>query len=114
MIETPAEILAHHAGRDAAASFAGWRKTIKKPLTERAALMIAKTLAAINAAGGNATEALDLAQEHGWQTIKADWYWNLINGKRNHDARRVAAADTADRQIAFAARSGRTPGEDCF
>jgi hypothetical protein len=114
MIETPAEILAHHAGHDAAASFAGWRKAIRKPLTERAALMIAKTLAAINAAGGSATEALDLAQEHGWQTIKTDWYWSLINGKRNHDARRVAAADTADRQITFAATAIRTPSQDCF
>ena len=75
MIETPAEILSHYADPAACDSFIAWRKKVRKPLTDRAALMIAKTLAAINAAGGNAAEALDLAQEHGWQTIKPDWYW---------------------------------------
>jgi hypothetical protein len=112
--ETPSQILAHHADPEACESFTAWRKKIRKPLTDRAALMIAKTLAAINAAGGDATEALDLAQEHGWQTIKADWYWKQINGKRSHDTRRASCADTADRQIAFAARASRSPGEDCF
>ena len=81
MIEKPADILSHHADADATDSFCKWRKTIKKPLTERAALMIAKTLSAINAGGGDATEALDMAQEHGWQTIKEEWYWRQKNGR---------------------------------
>jgi len=114
MIETPAEILAHHAKPEACDSFTAWRKRIRKPLTDRAALMIAKTLAAINAAGGDATEALDMAQEHGWQTIKADWYWKQIHGNQHHDARRSACANTTDRQIAFAATAIRTPSSDCF
>jgi hypothetical protein len=114
MIETPSQILAHHADAEACDSFTAWRKRIRKPLTERAALMIAKTLAAINAAGGDATEALDMAQEHGWQTIKADWYWSQINGKRNHDARRASCANTADREISFAGSAIRTPSPDCF
>lgn len=75
MIETPAEILSHAASPDAASSFVAWRKKLRKPLTERAALSLAKTLAAINAAGGDATEALDLAQEFGWRSIKPEWYW---------------------------------------
>ena len=58
MIETPAEILSHHATKEAADSFVAWRKRTKKPLTETAALRIAKTLAAINAAGGDARDCL--------------------------------------------------------
>lgn len=113
MIETPTEILAHAAGHDAASSFIAWRKKTRKPLTERAALMIAKTLAAIQVAGGDAAEALDLAQEHGWQTIKLEWYQKVKHGNANH-TRGHSATDAADRQIAFAARAARTPGEDCF
>ena len=75
MIETPAEILAHHATQDAADSFTAWRKKIKRPLTETAALRIAKTLAAIRAAGGDPSDALAMAEEHGWWTIKAEWYF---------------------------------------
>lgn len=111
MIEKPADILSHHADADATDSFCKWRKTIKKPLTERAALMIAKTLSAINAGGGDATEALDMAQEHGWQTIKEEWYWRQKNGSRTSQDRN---ADAADREIAFAAAAIRTPGQDCF
>lgn len=113
MIETPAEILSHAASHDAASSFVAWRKKLRKPLTERAALSIAKTLAAINAAGGDATEALDLAQEHGWQTIKPDWYWNIKNGNGNRQAGNARAYST-DRQITFAATAIRTPRQDCF
>jgi len=76
MLETPSQILAHHAEAEACDSFTAWRKRIRKPLTDRAACMIAKTLAAINAAGGDATEALDMAQEFGWSSIKPDWYWS--------------------------------------
>lgn len=113
MIETPAEILSRRAGHDAATSFIAWRKQTKKPLTERAALMIAKTLAAIQAAGGDAAEALDLAQEHGWQTIKLDWYMRAKHGNGN-SAAGSSRTDATDRQIAFAARTARSPGQDCF
>lgn len=114
MLETPEQILSHHADADACDSFIAWRKKLKKPLTERAALMLAKTLSAINASGGDATEALDLAQEHGWQTIKENWYWKVKNGDRNNHKRADTVSDTASRQIAFAARAIRTPGSDCF
>ena len=115
MIETPADILSHHADADAVDSFIAYRKKHKRAaLTERGALMIAKTLSAINAAGGDATEALDLAQEHGWQTIKADWYWKAKHGNEHRTSTGHSAAHTADRQIAFAARAHRTPRDDCF
>ncbi len=78
MIETPAEILSHHATEEAAKSFVAWRKKAKRPLTETAALRIAKTLAAINAAGGDASDALGMAEERGWQTIRPDWYFKAV------------------------------------
>ena len=81
MIETPAEILAHHASKDAAASFIAWRKRTKKPLSETGALRIAKTLAAIRAAGGDPSDALAMAEEHGWQTIKAEWYFKQVKAE---------------------------------
>ena len=113
MIEAPQDILAHHADRDACDSFTAWRKKIRKPLTERAALMIAKTLSAINADGGDATEALDMAQEHGWQTIKPEWYWRQKDGNGNRKAGH-SHTDTTDRQITFAGSAIRTPSGDCF
>lgn len=113
MLETPAQILSHYADADAADAFIEWRKTIKKPLTERAAVMIAKTLASINADGGDATEALDLAQEHGWQTIKPEWYWRQKNGNGNNYTGN-SNANAADRSIAIAAGFARTPSRDSF
>ena len=109
-IETPPEILARYATKAAADSFTAWRKKIKKPLTETAALRIAKTLAAINAAGGDASDALGMAEERGWQSIKEEWYF----GQRNSNAGPVSRPDAASREIAFAARAGRSPSENCF
>lgn len=113
MIETPAEILEHEASADAVRSFISWRKLTKKPLTERAALLIAKTLRQITGAGGDADEALDLAQEFGWQTIKFDWYWRIKNGNRTSQVGH-SDADAGNREIAFAAAAIRTPSKDCF
>ncbi len=81
MIETPSEILAHHASKEASDSFVAWRKRTRKPLTEAAALRIAKTLAAINAQGGDASDALGMIEEHGRQTIKADWYFKPVKAE---------------------------------
>jgi len=112
MLETPAEILCHAASADAVHSFIAWRKATKKPLTERAAMMIAKTLREITGAQGDADEALDLAQEHGWQTIKTDWYWRIKNGNGNRNS--ATSADATSRQISFAGTAIRTPSEDSF
>lgn len=113
-LETPAEILSHHADADAVDSFVKWRKSIKKPLTERAAVLIAVTLRTINAENGDATEALDLAQEHGWQTIKADWYWRIKNGNGTANRTKDTRANAASNAITFAGAAHRAPSKDCF
>ena len=113
MIETPAQILEHEASSDAVASFVKWRKMTKRPLTERAAALIAKTLRQITAQGGDADEALDMTQEHGWQTIKVDWYWRSKGGTPNTAPRLrvVGGKDEALEQIARLAGLGQTPGD---
>lgn len=108
VIETPQEILEHAASTDAVRGFIQWRKITKKPLTERAACLIAKTLRDITGSGGDADEALDLAQEHGWQTIKVEWYWRIKNAEQrfNHGGSdRSLASDGTLRAIADAAGS---------
>jgi hypothetical protein len=103
MIETPAEILEHHVSQSAASSFIAWRKRVKKPLSETGALRIAKTLAAIRAAGGDPSDALAMAEEHGWQTIKAEWYFKTVKAETQ------AAPAQGDRLTTWAdaIRSGR-------
>lgn len=127
MIETPQEILSREASTAAAQSFIQWRKALKKPLTERAAALIAQSLRLITSQGGCADDALALAEEHGWRTVKPEWYWRqrprqpltVINGGRN-------GAQEFDSQAGFAARNAgieqgsvaagfrRTPQKDCF
>jgi len=108
VIEAPHEILAHFATGAAALSFVAWRKRIKKPLTETAALRLAKTLDEINRAGGDASDALGMAEEHGWQTIKAEWYFGKRTGANTSNTHATVDAINA------AARAHRTPREDCF
>ncbi|MGL6211900.1 MAG: hypothetical protein ACRC14_18910 [Paracoccaceae bacterium] len=81
MIETPAEILTHYATKEASESFIAWRKARKCPLTETGALRLAKTLAVIAAQGGDPSDALGMAEEHGWQTIKAEWYFKQVKAE---------------------------------
>ncbi|QLB38270.1 hypothetical protein phiGT1_58 [Sulfitobacter phage phiGT1] len=118
MLETPAEILGQQASSEAVLGFIAWRKATKKPLTERAALLIVKTLRDITGEGGDANEALDIAQERGWLTIKAEWYWrdkqgngNNGNGTNNTQAGHTHATTSA---VTIASRARRTPGPNCF
>jgi len=115
MFETPTEILGHYASADAVDSFIAYRRKHKRAaLSERGAMMIAKTLRSINEKGGDATEALDMAQEHGWQTIKEDWYFGTksktIHGANGGNTR----ADATTRAIAFSGPARRTPSSDSF
>ena len=105
LFDTPASILEQHADPEAVESFIAYRKKHKRAaLTDRGARMLAKTLAEIVANGGDATEALDMAQEHGWQTIKTDWYFRNkrpsaqdARGSASFDAARARALRSAAR-----------------
>lgn len=126
MIETPAEIIAHHASTDAAEAFAAYRKGMGKRyhLTARAAALVARSLATIREQGGCPDEALDMAQERGWMTVKPDWYWNakqqegralrVVNNEQLTRIRQHSDAHAADSRIAIAARVNRTPSEGSF
>ena len=109
MIETPDQILAHFVTVAAATSFAAWRKRIKKPLTETAALRIAKTLQEIMSRGGDPSDALGMAEERGWISVKAEWYF----GKQSNGSN-GGQPDATSRKIALAAGFARSPGQDCF
>jgi hypothetical protein len=110
MIETPADILAHYASTEAVTSFCAWRKRIRKPLTETAAKRLATSLRQIAKDGGDADDALGMAEEHGWQTIKPEWYF----GKRPATQARHSSANPLSDTINAAARAHRSPGADCF
>jgi hypothetical protein len=64
------------ASEAAVKSFIEYRKKSKsKGLTLTAAKRLASTLQEIFNAGENPDDALGLAEERGWQTVKADWYF---------------------------------------
>ena len=70
------DCLAAWASEAAVKSFIEYRKKSKsKGLTLTAAKRLAATLQEIFNAGGNTDDALGLAEERGWQTVKADWYF---------------------------------------
>lgn len=77
------------ASPDAASSFIAYRKKSKgKALTITAAKRLANNLKAIFDRGGDTDDALGLAEERGWQTVEADWYFNTKgngNGAGNHN-----------------------------
>lgn len=116
---TPSDILSQYADIEAVNSFLAYRKKHKRAaLTDRGARMLAKSLAEINAQGGDATEALDIAQEMGWQSIKPEWYWRNkegSNGQPNSMAGGGGSnANAGANQIDVAARAYRTPSKDLF
>lgn len=71
------ETLCAWASPDAVASFIAYRKRTKgKALTLTAAKRLASNLKEIFNAGGDTDDALGLAEERGWQSIKPEWYFN--------------------------------------
>ena len=78
------------AGSEAVASFIAFRRKMKKPLTLTGAKRLAKTLDEIRKLGGDPDDALALAEERGWQSIKADWYFKETgnDAQPSHDASR--------------------------
>jgi hypothetical protein len=116
---TPTDILSQYADKEAVESFIAYRKKHRRAsLTDRGARMLAKTLAEISSQGGDPTEALDIAQEMGWQSIKTEWYWRAkegSNGQRNSMAgQQSTKAHAGADQIAHAARARRSSFEDLF
>jgi hypothetical protein len=106
------------ASESAALSFIAYRKKSKgKALTETAAKRLAETLKAIFQAGADPDDALGMAEERGWLTVKADWYFREKergNGNGYSKANGAANPDATARQIAFAAGFARSPGIDSF
>lgn len=70
----PVDILAMVVDRDRAVAQVEARQRMKRPLTDRAAWLLARSLQEIERRGGNAGEAADMALERGWMAIKPDWY----------------------------------------
>jgi hypothetical protein len=66
---TPQEILSEVVSEKTAADVVAHRKALRKPLTPRAAELLAKTLAA----SGDAEHAAATMIERGWQGYRADW-----------------------------------------
>lgn len=94
------EILSKLATPEAAASFAAYRIKMKKPLTETGATRLNAQLEKILQAGHDPDDALGLAEERGWQSVKAEWYENekgQQNGNRdsrNTQGRRAGTHDS--------------------
>jgi hypothetical protein len=106
--ETPADVLCQVVRPDTARDFAAHRKAMKKPLTHEAAKRLVSKLA--NHPDPDAV--FDLSIENGWQGVFPEKIGgpndNRIGSPRHPDA------DSTARQIAFAARAGRSPSSDCF
>jgi hypothetical protein len=96
------------ASPEAVASFIAYRKRSKaKALTVTAAKRLAANLQEIFNAGGDTDDALGLAEERGWQSIKPEWYFN-----DKQRAQRGADRQGSGMAAAFAAVAARsTPRE---
>ena len=71
------EVLCRWTSGEAARSFVAYRRKQKgKALTLTAAKRLASNLQEIFNAGGDTDDALGLAEERGWQSIKPEWYFN--------------------------------------
>lgn len=82
-------ILCECASDAAATSFIAYRRKQKgKSLTVTAATRLAKQLRDITALGGDADDALGLAEERGWQSVQSDWYFKAKgNGNDNRNSK---------------------------
>lgn len=100
---TAREILCSWASPNAVDSFMAYRRKHKRggPLTETAATRLAASLREIFDSGGDTDDALGMAEERGWISIKPDWYFNAKG--RQHG--KPTGDDPALRTILNAARS---------
>jgi hypothetical protein len=76
------------ASPNAVASFMAYRRKSKaKALTLTGARRLAGHLRAIFDAGGDTDDALAMAEERGWQSVQADWYFNAKGGRNGNASR---------------------------
>jgi hypothetical protein len=112
----PYAILQEWAGTEAVKSFMEYRKRMRKPLSETAARRLASQLQKIFQSGGDTDDALGMAEEKGWQSLQADWYFKAkgnTHGNFNHNGVRPSEgrshrSDPALEQIARLAGLGGT------
>lgn len=118
--ETVSSILGQWASREAVSSFMAYRRKTKgRSLTETAAKRQAKQLQIIFNAGHDPSDALGMAEEHGWIAVKAEWYLNrkeVSNGNQPYPIRAIPGqpghrADAALEQISRLAGIGQAPGD---
>jgi len=101
-----ADLLEIYASPSSVASFMAYRRKSKgKALTLTAAKRLANNLRAIVEGGGDADDALGMAEERVWLTVEPDWYFNA-KGKSHGNRNRSVSDDPALRAI-FAAAGGR-------
>jgi len=79
----PVEILSEVVSEKTAADVVAHRKALRKPLTPRAAELLAKTLAA----SGDAEHAAATMIERGWQGYRADWDGAKPNARAGPNSR---------------------------
>ena len=78
------DVLCRWASEEAVRSFIAYRRKQKgKALTLTAAKRLANNLQEIFNNGGNTDDALGLAEERGWQSIKPEWYFNATSNSRS-------------------------------
>jgi hypothetical protein len=112
----PADVLCDVASPEAVASFIAYRKRHKGgALTLTAATRLAANLRTIIGLGGDPDDALGMAEERGWQTVKPDWYFkDRNNGNRTGLSRPSEGSahrpDAALEQIARLAGLGQASG----
>ncbi len=101
------------ASTDAVASFIAYRRKHKsRGLSLTGAKRLANSLAQIFQAGGDCDDALGLAEERGWASVEADWYFrekaksNGTGTHRTNTAQSTQRPDPALEQIARLAGIG--------
>lgn len=114
--KTPAEIifdavaLFDPAFDAAVTSFIAYRRKSKAgALTATAAKRLGNSLRQILDQGGDLSEALGMAEERGWRTIKPEWYFKEVNGndRPSHQDTMLRASENAARAFASGLFGGR-------
>lgn len=91
---------------DAATSFIAYRRGHKsKALTETAARRLASGLMEIYSAGDDPSDALGMAEERGWATVRPDWYQN--SKPQNANGGFNAKSPKSDSQLDIIAEAAR-------